>query len=72
MSEVERHCYCENCDSSARVLYDADMVTYEPEFCPFCGEPVGTVVDEFDEDFELLEDEDLLDGLEDDDNYSRN
>ena len=67
MSEVERHLYCENCDSSARIIYDAEEVSYEPEVCPFCGENVGTLVDEFDEDFDL-EDEDLLDELEDDDN----
>lgn len=62
MSEVERHMYCENCDSSCRLIYDSEDNAYEPEICPFCGENIGTMVDEFDEEF--LDEEDLLDGLD--------
>lgn len=66
MSEVERHLYCENCDSSARIIFDAEENQYEPEVCPFCGENLGAFVDEYDEE-DLLDDEDLDDLLDVDD-----
>lgn len=65
MSEVERYLHCDNCDSSARIIFDAEACTYEPEVCPFCGENLGAFVDEYDdEDLDILEDEDLLDDLD--------
>lgn len=66
MSEVERHLFCENCGSNARIIFDAEENQYEPEVCPFCGENLGAFVDEYDED-DLLEDEELDDLLDPDD-----
>lgn len=62
MSEVEKTLFCENCGSTARLIFDPEEVNYEPETCPFCGELVGTISedeewDDFDEDG-LEEDED--------------
>jgi hypothetical protein len=60
MSEVEKTLFCENCGSSARLIFDPEEVNYEPENCPFCGELVGTLVEEeeWDELDDDLEDED--------------
>jgi hypothetical protein len=63
MSEVEKTLFCENCGSSARLIFDPEEVNYEPETCPFCGELVGTIVEEEDDDdWEELDD----DGLDED------
>lgn len=55
MSEVEKSLFCENCGASARLIFDPEEVNYEPENCPFCGELVGTLVEEeeWDDDLDL-------------------
>lgn len=67
MAEFEREIHCENCGSQCRIIYDSDQVHYDPENCPFCGEVVGTMVDE--EEWDELEDDGLGD---EDDDYSWN
>jgi hypothetical protein len=69
MSEVELELNCENCGSRCRIIYDPDAVHYDPESCPFCGEVVGLMEDDLDEDeeAELWGD----DGLSEDDDDSR-
>lgn len=68
MGEFEREVHCENCGSQCRIIYDSDQVHYDPENCPFCGEVVGTVVEE-DDLWEELEDDGLSD---EDDDYNWN
>ena len=46
---------CLNCESSYEVAYIEQVVSSElPEFCPFCGEPIEDItedyIDEEDED----------------------
>lgn len=65
MSELEREMHCENCGSACRIIYDSEQVHYDPETCPFCGEIVGTLVDELEDDEDLWGDDGLSD--EDDD-----
>jgi hypothetical protein len=60
--------YCESCGSNCRLLFDNETTQFEPEYCPFCGEIVGTLVDE-DYDDELGLDDDGLG--DDDDNDTR-
>lgn len=67
MAEVERTLFCENCGSTARLIYDTEDVNYEPENCPFCGELVGTHVEEDDDWEELLDD-----GLDEEDDINWN
>lgn len=63
MAELEREMLCENCGSKCRIIYDSEQVHYDPETCPFCGEIVGTMVDELDDEEDLWGD----DGLSDED-----
>jgi len=70
MAEIERSMFCENCGGSCRLIYDKDEVRYHAENCPFCGEIVGTITDEFTEDEE--EDEDVDYDEDDDENDSWN
>lgn len=63
MAELEREMHCENCGSQCRIIYDSEQVHYDPETCPFCGEIVGTMVDELDDEEDLWGD----DGLSDED-----
>lgn len=60
MSEVEVNMFCENCGSTCRLIYEREEANYEPENCPFCGEPIGTLSSEdFDiEEVDYDEDED--------------
>ena len=68
MSELERELHCENCGSQCRIIYDPDQVHYDPETCPFCGEIVGTIVDE--EEWEEFDDDGLGDEDDDDTNWN--
>lgn len=65
MAELERELHCENCGSQCRIIYDSDQVHYDPETCPFCGEIVGTVVDE--DEWDELDDDGLGDDEDDND-----
>ena len=54
MPEVEKNMYCDCCGTVARIIYDPDDVPAAlPDWCPFCGEEIGTYVE--DEDWEELE-----------------
>lgn len=47
---------CENCDSSFEVAYAQEMVSDDtPNFCPFCGERIEDIQEEYIEDDELDE-----------------
>ena len=45
---------CLNCESSYEVAYIEQVVSSElPEFCPFCGEPIEDITEDYiDEDDE--------------------
>ena len=47
---------CDNCDSSFEVAYAQEMVSDDtPNFCPFCGERIEDIQEEYIEDDELDE-----------------
>lgn len=49
---------CLSCESSYSVEYTQELVSEEyPEFCPFCGEPIEELTEEYidDEDFDDLD-----------------
>lgn len=50
---ITKHFECSNCDAVYNLKHENDKEYYKPEFCPFCGEPVGEEenfdVDEADE-----------------------
>jgi len=49
---------CENCESSYEVEYVEELVSEDvPEFCPFCGEPIEDLSEEYIEDDDLDENE---------------
>jgi hypothetical protein len=49
---------CENCESSYEVQYAEELVSDDmPEFCPFCGEPIEDLSEEYIEDDDLDENE---------------
>ncbi len=42
---------CLNCESSFDIQYVEEFVSEEyPEFCPFCGEPIDELSEEYIED----------------------
>ena len=46
---------CSNCESSFELFYSEEFVSDEtPNFCPFCGEPIEDLEEEYidDEDFD--------------------
>jgi hypothetical protein len=48
---------CLNCESTFEVAYVEELVSEEmPEFCPFCGETIDELSEEYIEDDELDED----------------
>lgn len=69
MAEFERELLCENCGSQCRIIYDSEQVHYDPETCPFCGEIVGTMIDEVEDEEELWGDDGLSED-EDDTNWN--
>jgi hypothetical protein len=55
MSEKIITAECENCESSFELAYEEDYVSEEtPSFCPFCGEKIEVLGEEYidDEDFD--------------------
>lgn len=49
---------CENCESSFEVAYAEELVSDStPTFCPFCGEAIENIQEEYIEDDELDEDD---------------
>ena len=47
---------CNNCESYFNVEYQIEMVSQEiPEYCPFCGERIEEISEEFVEDDEIEE-----------------
>ena len=50
---------CLNCESSYEVAYVEQLVSQElPEHCPFCGEPIEDIQEEYiDEDDDLTDDD---------------
>jgi hypothetical protein len=68
MPELELELNCDNCGSKCRVIYDTDQVHYDPETCPFCGEVVGLLdFDDEDEEDDLSLDDDGLTDSDDTD-----
>lgn len=63
---------CDNCGSSFALSYEDDEVSYSPSHCPFCGDFYDNQSDElnfnddFDHNYESLDEEDLGDDEEDD------
>lgn len=50
---------CTNCESSFEIAYVEELVSDEtPSFCPFCGEQIEDIQEEYIEDEELDEDDD--------------
>lgn len=53
---------CENCESSFEVAFVEELVSDQmPTFCPFCGEPIENIQEEYIEDDELDEDDERWD-----------
>ena len=53
---------CENCESTFEVSYAVELVSDDtPTFCPFCGEVIESIQEEYIEEDELDEDEDKWD-----------
>ena len=51
---------CLNCESSFEVAYVEQLVSTElPEHCPFCGEVIEDIQEEYIEDEDDLTDDDL-------------
>ena len=49
---------CHSCESSYEVSYVEELVSEEyPEHCPFCGEPIQELSEEYIEDDDLDEDD---------------
>ena len=49
---------CENCDSTFELNYAEELVSDEtPNFCPFCGERIEDIQEEYIEEDELDENE---------------
>ena len=49
---------CENCDSTFELTYAEELVSDEtPNFCPFCGERIEDIQEEYIDEDELDENE---------------
>ena len=65
MNEKALSCECTNCESSYGVQFYVEYVSDEtPQFCPFCGESVEDIQEEYIEDDDFPDDNEWLD-----DNY---
>lgn len=60
MSKIEKEFKCVGCSSEYEIVYNSDVVNYNPEICPFCGEPMDIEGYSLDEDLGLDEDDDDL------------
>lgn len=50
---------CQDCESSYSIEYEAELVSTElPENCPFCGEPIEELAEQYIEDYEPDDNED--------------
>ena len=64
MTENEFSCNCTSCESSYGLQFYTELVSDEtPQFCPFCGESVEDIQEEY------IEDEDFLGDDEWENNY---
>jgi len=53
---------CENCESSFEIAYNENLVSDDtPSFCPFCGEAIEDIQEEYIDEDELNEDDDKWD-----------
>jgi hypothetical protein len=58
MSEKITTAECENCESTCEIAFDEDYVSDEsPTFCPFCGERIEVLKEEYIEDEDFNENE---------------
>jgi hypothetical protein len=58
MNEKVLSCDCSNCESSFGVQYYTEYVSLdEPQFCPFCGETIDDIQEEYIEEEENFEDD---------------
>jgi len=49
---------CENCESSFEIAYTEEIVSDDiPNFCPFCGERIEDIQEEYIDEDELDENE---------------
>lgn len=49
---------CENCESTCEIVFEEDYVSDEsPSFCPFCGERIEVIDEEYIEDDDFNENE---------------
>jgi hypothetical protein len=49
---------CLNCESAFDVSYEEELTSAElPEYCPFCGEPIESISEDYIEDVDLDEDD---------------
>ena len=70
---------CDNCGSVFALSYEDDEVSYTPSHCPFCGdfydnenEELDFNDDDDDEDYDYLDShEEIINRLDDEDDYSR-
>lgn len=50
---------CSSCESSYEVMYMTELTSTElPEHCPFCGEPIDDLTEEYIDDIDSDNDDD--------------
>jgi hypothetical protein len=53
---------CENCESSFELAYTEELVSDPiPNYCPFCGDPIDNIQEEYINEDELDEDDERWD-----------
>lgn len=53
---------CTSCESTYEVVYEKELTSEElPEYCPFCGEVIETLSEDYIEDDELDNDDEKWD-----------
>jgi hypothetical protein len=58
MSEKMSTAECESCESTCEIVFEEDYVSDEsPSFCPFCGERIEVISEEYIEDDDFNENE---------------
>ena len=48
---------CSGCESYFDLSFEENLVSQEPEFCPFCGEAIEDITEEYIDD-DIFDDED--------------